>query len=77
MDGGGVLCGLGRSKAYAEAQRFLDTDGDAVLPVIRFGRTLRVPTAALLELLGLTDTQPQPRDSDDGVVSLVQRLARG
>ena len=27
------------------------------LPVIRFGRTLRVPTAALLELLGLTDTQ--------------------
>jgi hypothetical protein len=49
----GALCGLGRSKAYSEAARFLATNGAEGLPVLRFGRTLRVPTQRLLELLGL------------------------
>jgi hypothetical protein len=42
-----------RSKAYLEAKRYLDTDGREGLPCVRFGRTLRVPTALLLKQLGL------------------------
>ncbi|MDQ6853362.1 MAG: hypothetical protein M3046_06670 [Actinomycetota bacterium] len=49
----GQLVGLGRSKAYTEARRFLDTEGREGLPVIAFGRTLRVPTARLLAMLGV------------------------
>lgn len=52
----GELLGLGRSKAYAEAERFLTTGGVEGLPVLRFGRTLRVPTARLRELLGMGQT---------------------
>jgi excisionase family DNA binding protein len=43
----GELLGLSRSAAYRAA-----AGGD--LPTIRFGRRLYVPTARLLELLGLT-----------------------
>jgi hypothetical protein len=53
VERGGALFGLGRSKAYIEARRFIDTDGREGLPAIAFGRTLRVPTARLLEMLGL------------------------
>lgn len=49
----GAALGLGRTKAYVEARRFLATEGREGLPVIRFGRTLRVPTAELRRLLGL------------------------
>jgi hypothetical protein len=52
----GELLDFSRSKAYAEANRYLATNGAEGLPVIRFGRTLRVPTAALLRLLGKEST---------------------
>ncbi len=63
--------GLGRSSAYEAARR-------GELPVLRFGRLLRVPTAALRIMLGLdpafpgTDAEepaeplsPRPRPADD------------
>ena len=50
----GALVGLSRSASYTAARQFLDSDGREGLPVLRFNsRTLRVPTARLLELLGL------------------------
>lgn len=42
------LCGIGRNAAYRAAQ-----EGD--LPAFRLGRRWRVPTAALLRLLAVTD----------------------
>ncbi len=45
----GVWLGLGRSAAYEAA-------GRGEIPTIRFGRSLRVPTAALRRLLALDET---------------------
>lgn len=42
---------IGRSAAYDQARVFRATNGAEGLPVIRVGRSLRVPRAALLELL--------------------------
>jgi excisionase family DNA binding protein len=42
----GELCGIGRNAAYRAAHR-------GELPAFRIGRQLRVPTARLLQLLGL------------------------
>lgn len=49
----GRLFGLGRSKAYEEANRYIESGGECGIPAIRFGHTLRCPTALLLDLLGL------------------------
>lgn len=49
----GRLIGVGRSKAYDLVNQYLRTEGEEGLPVIRFNRTLRVPTAQLWRLLGL------------------------
>jgi hypothetical protein len=50
----GELLGLSRSAAYTAASQFLQSNGREGLPVLRFNsRTLRVPTARLLELLGI------------------------
>ena len=54
----GDLLGFSRSKSYAEAARFLATDGREGMPVVAFGRSLRVPTAALLRLLGVEAGDP-------------------
>ncbi len=45
---------IGRTLAYQEAARFEATDGAAGLPVVRVGRVLRVPRAALEALAGTT-----------------------
>jgi excisionase family DNA binding protein len=42
---------IGRGAAYALARRYLATDGRKGLPVVRLGRSLRVPRAKLLALL--------------------------
>jgi len=47
----GEWLGLGRSSAYEAARR-------GELPTLRFGRTLRVPTARLRVLLGI-DPEPE------------------
>lgn len=46
------LTQLGRAQIYREAHRFLDTNGQEGLPVVRFGRCLRFPSAALIGLGG-------------------------
>lgn len=43
---------IGRTLAYQEDARFEATDGAAGLPVVRVGRVLRVPRAALEALAG-------------------------
>ena len=48
----GALLGLSRSSAYESARRYLETG--VGLPCLRLTpHTLRVPTARLLEMLGL------------------------
>lgn len=49
----GALLGIGRSGAYGAAAR-----GD--LPTIRVGRSVRVPVAPLLRMLGVGDERPEP-----------------
>lgn len=49
----GQLIGLGRSQAYVNAHAYLNSDGAEGLPCIRFGRAMRVPTAALWKLAQL------------------------
>jgi hypothetical protein len=43
---------LGRTAAYEQARVWRDTDGKAGLPNFAIGHALRVPTAALENLLG-------------------------
>jgi len=56
----GRLLGLGRSAAYD-----LVTAGRWPTPVLRLGRRLRIPTAPLLTLLGLS---PGPLSQSGGIV---------
>ena len=51
---------LGRTAAYASAARFEATDGAEGLPVVRFGRLLRVPKAQLERIAGGTLTDGGP-----------------
>jgi excisionase family DNA binding protein len=57
-----AFLGLGRSSAYEAARR-------GELPTLRFGRALRVPTAALRRLLGI-DPEPEPDAPSAPVVPL-------
>lgn len=50
-----VLLRIGRTKAYAEARRYRDTNGAEGLPVVlNLGKTLRCPTTKIKELLGMS-----------------------
>jgi hypothetical protein len=49
-----LALGLGRTRAYALARR-----GQFPCRVIRIGGTYRIPTAGLLELLGVTAEEPR------------------
>lgn len=53
VEDAGKLVGLSRSAAYRAAAR-----GD--IPTFRFGRRLYVPTARLLEMLGIS-SEDEPR----------------
>jgi len=48
----GELLRIGRTKAYAMAREWRDTDGRSGLPVIDLGHVLRVPRQALEDLIG-------------------------
>ena len=50
-----IVLRIGRGAAYELARQYEHTGGQAGLPVIRLGRTLRVPRAGLLRLLGVDD----------------------
>lgn len=47
------LLRIGRTKAYAMTRQWRDSGGRAGLPVVDFGHLLRVPRAALEDLLGV------------------------
>jgi hypothetical protein len=49
---------IGRTAAYALGREYLATDGLSGMPVIRFGRLLRVPRAKLEAMLGGPITWP-------------------
>jgi hypothetical protein len=48
-----ALLGIGRTHAYT-----LEATGQFPVPVLRLGRVIRVPTAPLLDLLGLPVASP-------------------
>lgn len=48
----GSLLRIGRTKAYAMAREWRETNGRSGLPVIDLGHVLRVPRNALEELIG-------------------------
>ncbi|MGD0880508.1 MAG: helix-turn-helix domain-containing protein [Acidimicrobiales bacterium] len=64
----GEFLGLGRSSAYEAARR-------GELPVLRFGRTLRVPTARLRVLLGID--QEAGQECPTGAVLPMRRRSEG
>lgn len=45
-----VLLRIGRTSAYALAREWRETGGRAGIPVVKLGRQLRVPRAALADL---------------------------
>jgi hypothetical protein len=55
---------ISRSSAYELANRWLATGGRVGLPVIRLGRSLRVPGAAI-ERLQLVGATPEDSGSED------------
>lgn len=48
----GALLRIGRTKAYAMAREWRESDGRSGLPVIDLGHVLRVPRRALEEMVG-------------------------
>jgi len=68
----GELLRVGRTKAYAMAREWRETEGRSGLPVIDLGHVLRVPRRALEELLGseLTDApRPHPANEASEIVA--------
>ncbi len=67
IDEAAALLRVGRTKAYAMAAEWRATKGATGLPVVAFGRVLRVPLRVLEELIGAqftpADSRPQPDDS--------------
>jgi hypothetical protein len=64
----GQILGLGSHGAYDAARR-------GEIPTLRFGRTLRVPVHALLEMLDAHETAPGPAVSWD-VEAVAEDFAR-
>ena len=64
----GALLRIGRTKAYAMAREWRETDGRSGLPVVDLGNVLRVPRRALEDLIGaeLTadDSAARPGERD-------------
>ena len=51
------LTQLGCSQLYEQTKRWRATGGKEGIPVVRFGRCLRIPTAALLRLAEIEPKQ--------------------
>lgn len=61
---------IGRTAAYALGREYLATDGLSGMPVIRFGRLLRVPRVKLEAMLGGPITWP-PTTAPTAVVAAI------
>ncbi|MGH9122751.1 MAG: helix-turn-helix domain-containing protein [Acidimicrobiales bacterium] len=57
-----ALLRIGRTKAYAMTREWRKTQGQSGLPVMDFGSVLRVPRAALEEMIGVPLGSLGPRD---------------
>jgi hypothetical protein len=55
MDETAAILRIGRNQVYELARVWRATDGERGVPVVEFGRLLRVPKAALLRLAGLAE----------------------
>ena len=62
MDQAQELTQLGRSQLYEQARRWRVSGGKEGIPNVRFGRCLRIPTAALLRL---ADVESEKNDDED------------
>jgi hypothetical protein len=56
----GAVLRLSRGKAYELANEYLNTQGASGIPVLRLCRVMRVPRAALEEMIGAPITWPIP-----------------
>jgi len=77
----GALLRIGRTKAYAMAREWRETDGRSGLPVIDLGHVLRVPRHALEEMVGvqLVDeipVEPEPSTNSEPKTRPNQRRTR-
>lgn len=69
---------IGRGAAYAQARRWRETNGREGLPVIKLGRTLRVPRAAFdRHLLKLVDPATSEVAGSDGNAAPHPQTASG
>jgi hypothetical protein len=59
---------IGRTAAYALARTWRDTDGQEGLPVVEFGRLLRVPRRALEEIAHGSITTSPTRKGEQAIV---------
>jgi Helix-turn-helix domain len=57
------LTQLGRSQVYELTRLWRETNGREGIPVVRFGRCLRIPTAALLRLALLDSSEAGSGDA--------------
>jgi excisionase family DNA binding protein len=62
-----AVLGLGRTKAYEMARH-----GEFPVRVLRIGGSYRVPTAALLELLGISENSPVLAEARAGVPAITR-----
>ncbi len=56
---------IGRTQTYAEIRRWETSGGDTGIPSVRFGRTVRVPKAAIVRLLQPTRPRAAAEDAHD------------
>jgi hypothetical protein len=61
---------IGRTAAYALGREYLATGGVSGLPVMRFGRLLRVPRVKLEAMLGGPITWPLPTSTPSVVTAI-------
>lgn len=61
----GRILRLGKSAAYEQAQRWIQTDGEYGIPAMRIGRAVRVPRVMLEEYLGGPISWPPPSTVTD------------
>ena len=55
MEEAAAVLRIGRNQVYELARVWRTTDGERGVPVVEFGRLLRVPKAALMRLAGLAE----------------------
>lgn len=56
---------IGRTSAYAEIRRWETSGGEAGIPSVRFGRSVRVPKAVIVRLLDPSTRHRAGEDAHD------------